>query len=88
MFNLFLEFSRQHSESSGSGNIASAGDFEKINMLMKWMNKEGATVDCLPDGPVSQGKLDGSHCEHHLLYEQNPDPMQGNNSSEKKYKRF
>jgi hypothetical protein len=78
MFNLFLEFSRQLSDSSGSGNIASAGDFEKFNMLMK-SNKEGATVDDLPEGPVSQ---DGNHSEHEM-HEQSPDPMQADNSSGK-----
>ena len=84
IFNLFLElFSKQHSDSSGSGNIASAGDFEKFNMLMKWMNKEGTTKDDLPEGPVSQAKMDGSHSERGLMHEEDLDPMQADDSSEK-----
>ena len=56
MFNLFLAFSRQLSDSSGSGNIASAGHFEKF---MK-SNQEGAVVDDPPEGPVSLDELDGN----------------------------
>ena len=82
MFNQFLEFSKQHSDSSGSGNIASAGDFEKFNMLMKWMNKEGTTKDDIPEGPISQAELGGSHSEHDLMHEEDPDPMQMDDSSE------
>ena len=82
IFNLFLEFSKQHSASSCSGNMASAGDFEKFNMLMKWMNKEGTTKDDLPEGPVSQSKLGGSHSEHDLMHEEEPNPMQADDSSE------
>ena len=71
MFDLVLEFSKQHGESTTSGSTTAAGDFEKF---MKWMNKEGAKKDDLPEGSINQDKKGGSYTEHQPLHMQDRQP--------------
>ena len=57
MFDLVLEFLKQHGKSTTSGSTAAAGDFEKF---MKWVNKAQRQVISLKDLSPKTRKMEAT----------------------------